>query len=83
MIRAAMPDWRSTPEEMFAEGDMVVERWTGRGTHSGPLFGAAPTGAKVTVPGVVFYRIRDGKISEFRGVFDRYALFQQIGLIPG
>src|SRR5687767_3117983 len=47
MLRSAFPDWYSTPEELLAEGDMVVERWTGRGTHSGPLFGAAPTGIKV------------------------------------
>jgi predicted ester cyclase len=82
MLRVALPDWHSTAEELVAEGDMVVERWTGRGTHKGPLFGAQPTGAKVELPGVVFYRTRDGKICEFRGLFDRYALFQQIGLTP-
>jgi predicted ester cyclase len=82
MLRGALPDWHSTAEQLVAEGDMVVERWTGRGTFKGPLFGAQPTGAQITLPGVVFYRIRDGKISEFRGVFDQYALLQQIGLIP-
>jgi predicted ester cyclase len=81
MLRDAFPDWHSTPEELIAEGDTVVERWTGRGTHERPLFGATPTGKQVTLPGVVFYRITDGKISEFRGLFDQYALFQQIGLI--
>jgi steroid delta-isomerase-like uncharacterized protein len=82
MFKSAFPDWRSTPEEMIAEGDTVVERWTGRGTHRGALFGAAPTGKTVTLPGVVFYRIRDGKIAEFRGYFDQYSLLQQLGLIP-
>ena len=83
MFRSAFPDWHSTPEEMIAEGDRLAERWTGRGTHQGALFGAAPTGKIVTLPGVVFYRIRDGKIAEFRGYFDQYSLLQQLGLIPG
>jgi predicted ester cyclase len=33
-------------------------------------------------PGVVFYRIADGKIAEFRGQFDRMSLMQQLGVIP-
>jgi hypothetical protein len=36
----------------------------------------------VTVPGVVFYRIRDGKIAEFRGSFDLLRLLQQLGAAP-
>ena len=82
MIRSAFPDWHSTPEEMLVEGDRVVERWTGRGTHRGEFQGIAPTGKSVAVPGVVFYRITDGKITEFRGQFDRMSLMQQLGVIP-
>ncbi|MBA2518790.1 MAG: ester cyclase [Chloroflexia bacterium] len=82
MIRAAFPDWHSTVEELLVEGDRVVERWTGRGTHQGEFQGIAPTGKQVAVPGVVFYRIADGKITEFRGQFDRMTLMQQLGVIP-
>lgn len=81
-LRQAFPDWYSTPEELVADGDMVVERWTGRGTHRGEFQGISPTGARVAVPGVVFYRIRDGKIAEFRGSFDMLSLLQQLGAIP-
>ena len=81
-IRAAFPDWHSTVEEMLVEGDCVAERWTGRGTHRGEFQGIAPTGKQVEVPGVVFYRIVDGKIVEFRGQFDRLSLLQQLGAIP-
>jgi steroid delta-isomerase-like uncharacterized protein len=80
-IRTAFPDWHSTVEEMVVEGDRVVERWTGRGTHRGDWQGIPPTGKQVAVPGVVFYRIADGKIVEFRGQFDRMSLMQQIGVI--
>ena len=81
-LRAAFPDWHSTPEELIAEGDSVAERWTGRGTHRGAFQGIAPTGRRVEVPGVVFYRIADGKIVEFRGSFDMMRMLQQLGALP-
>ena len=83
MVRSAFPDWHSTVEEMLVEGDRIVERWTGRGTHQGEFQGIAPTGKSVAVPGVVFYRISGGKIAEFRGRFDQMSLMQQLGVISG
>lgn len=82
MIRSAFPNWHATVEEMVVEGDRVAERWTGRGTHQGQFQNIAPTGKPVVVPGVVFYRITDGKIAEFRGQFDRMSLMQQLGVMP-
>jgi steroid delta-isomerase-like uncharacterized protein len=82
-IRAAFPDWHATVEELLVDGDRVAERWTGHGTHRGEFQGIAPTGKRVAVPGVVFYRIADGKIAEFRGQFDRMSLVQQLGAMPG
>ncbi len=81
--RNPFPDWHSTFEELIAEGDMVAERWTGRGTHRGELQGIPPTDKRVEVPGSVFYRIVDGKIVEFRGQLDMMSLMQQIGAVPG
>ncbi len=81
-LRTAFPDWHSTPEELIAEGDCVAERWTGRGTHRGAFQGIAPTGRRVEVPGVVFYRIAEGKIVEFRGSFDMMRMMQQLGALP-
>jgi predicted ester cyclase len=45
-LRAAFPDWSSTPEELIAEGDGVAERWTGRGTHRGNFKGSRPLGTR-------------------------------------
>jgi steroid delta-isomerase-like uncharacterized protein len=81
-FRTAFPDWHSTVEEMIAEGDSVAERWTGRGTHRGALQGIPPTGKRVEVAGVVFYRFEDGRIVEFRGRFDTMSLMQQLGVAP-
>ena len=78
-IREAFPDWHSTFEELVAEGEKVAERWTGRGTHRGEFQGIAATGRRVAVPGTVFYRIVGGKITEFRGQFDRLAMLEQLG----
>ena len=80
-FRASFPDWHSTFEELVAEGDRVAERWTGRGTHRGELWGIPPTGKRVEAPGSVFYRIAGGKIVEFRGQFDMMGLMQQLGVI--
>ena len=44
MIRAAFPDWSSTPEDMVVEGDKVAARWTVRGTHQGDFMGIPATG---------------------------------------
>ena len=79
--RESFPDWHSTLEDLIVEGDRVAERWTGRGTHLGEVWGIPPTGKLVEVPGSVFYRIVGGKIVEFRGQFDMMGLMQQLGAI--
>jgi predicted ester cyclase len=38
-FRAALPDIRLTVDDLAAEGDKVVWRWTAQGTHQGPLMG--------------------------------------------
>src|SRR5205823_5193203 len=45
MYRAAFPDMHVDIEQMVAEQDVVVVRWTGRGTHLAPLQGIAPADA--------------------------------------
>ncbi len=44
MSRTALPDFHTTIEDMIAEGDKVVQRFTARGTHKGEFMGIAPTG---------------------------------------
>lgn len=80
-LRNAFPDWHSTQEDLIVEGDRVVERWTGRGTHQRLFQGIPATGKQVAVPGFVYYRIANGKIAEFRGLFDGLSMLQQLGAL--
>jgi predicted ester cyclase len=77
----AMPDWRVTIEDLVAEGDKVAKRWVFRGTHTGDLFGVAPTGRQVEMRAMTLYHIVDGKVREIHWNFDLYGLLQQIGAI--
>jgi steroid delta-isomerase-like uncharacterized protein len=82
MYRAAYPDTRFTIEDQIAEGDEVVTRWVGRGTHQGELMGIAPTGRVVTVTGIEIDRIAGGKIEETWVSYDALGMMQQLGVAP-
>jgi steroid delta-isomerase-like uncharacterized protein len=80
--RAAFSDLRITVDQQIAEGEYVVTRWTGRGTHDGELFGISPTGKSVEATGISIARIVDGKIVEDRTEWNALGLMQQVGAIP-
>jgi predicted ester cyclase len=82
VYRNAFPDIQFTIDEQIAEGDKVVTRWTGYGTHKGELAGIPPTGKSATVTGIGIDRIVNGKIVESWGTFDQFGMLQQLGVIP-
>ena len=82
MLFAAFPDQHWTIEELIAEGEKVVNRFTWRGTHQGEFMGIPPTGRRVEVKGVVIDRIVEGKIADTRILMDNLGLMQQLGAIP-
>jgi steroid delta-isomerase-like uncharacterized protein len=63
-LHAALPDVHVTLHELTAEEDRVAVRATWQGTHLGRLFGIAPTGRRVTIHGIVLWRIENGRIAE-------------------
>jgi steroid delta-isomerase-like uncharacterized protein len=79
--RSAFPDIEIRIEEQVAEGDLVVTRWTGTGTHKGELMGVAPTGKGTTVTGVTIDKIKDGKIVESWNNWDTLGLMRQLGVV--
>jgi steroid delta-isomerase-like uncharacterized protein len=82
MMRGGFPDIQWTLEEMVAEGDKVAARFIMRGTHQGTFFGVGPSGKKIAVQAMNFYRLSDGKFVEERGQPDMLGLLQQIGAAP-
>ena len=76
--RAAFPDWNEEIEDIIAEGDKVVTRFTSRGTHKGKFMGIPRTGKKVKISEVAVFRIADGKIVEQWGYPDLQGLRRQL-----
>jgi predicted ester cyclase len=88
-FREAFPDlnfWGAA--DLIAEGDYVVGRWEGGGTHTGTAFsdflvGSLPaaTGRTMRFTGTTVLRLKEGKIIEEIGLDDGVTALQQLGLI--
>jgi predicted ester cyclase len=89
-FRAAFPDlnfWGTA--DLIAEGDYVVGRWEGGGTHSGPAFDDLPVGSlpaesgrSMRFTGTTVLRVENGLITEEVGLDDGVTVLKQLGLIP-
>ena len=79
---AAFPDLRLTIEDMVAEGDEVVTRWTSHATHTGNFIGIPPTGKSASITGITINCIVEGKSVETWTNFDMLGLLQQLGVVP-
>jgi predicted ester cyclase len=83
MFRAALPDWHSDLDQLVQEDDIVVERFTASGTHTGAeLMGVPATGRTIVLAGINVFRIADGRIVERWGRLDELGLLRQLGLVP-
>jgi len=73
---------RFTIEDVIAEGDKVVVRWTNSGTHVGEFLGIPPTNKTFSIAGIDIYRLSGGKLAEHWHVVDVFGQLQQLGLLP-
>lgn len=88
-FREAFPDLKfEGAADLIAEGDHVVGRWQGGGTHTGPAFsdfliGSLPaaSGRKMHFTGTTVLRLENGKIAEEIGLDDGVTALTQLGLI--
>jgi hypothetical protein len=74
--------WRMTVDEMIAENNRVMVRWTFYGTQDGEFSGLPPTHKQVVYSGINIFRIEDGRIAEIWDISDRLWLWQQLGVLP-
>ena len=88
-FRAAFPDLKfGGAADLIAEGDYVVGRWEGGGTHTGAAFsdflaGSLPaaTGRKMHFTGTTVLKLKNGKIVEEIGLDDGVTALTQLGLM--
>jgi steroid delta-isomerase-like uncharacterized protein len=73
---------RFTVEDVVAEGDKVVVRWTNAGTHVAEFGGIPATGRSFTIAGIDVYRVANGAICEHWHVIDQLSMLGQLGLLP-
>jgi steroid delta-isomerase-like uncharacterized protein len=81
-ILSAYNPMRFKMEDVVAEGEKVVVRWSQTATHSGNFMGIPPTGRAVTVAGIDIHALRDRRMAEHWHVVDMFGLLQQLGVIP-
>jgi predicted ester cyclase len=80
IVRGLAP--RFTVEDVVAEGDKVVVRWTNAGTHVGDFLGAPPTGRSFTIGGIDVYRVDGELLAEHWHQLDQLSMLGQLGLLP-
>jgi predicted ester cyclase len=80
---AAFPDAQITDEDVIAEGEKVVRRYTTHATHQGEteMFGP-PTGRQIELKGITIHRIEGGKIVEEWESYDNLSMMKQLGFAP-
>lgn len=81
-MRTASSDLVIAIDDIIAEGDKVVIRYTGRGTNTGPFGGLPPTGKRLSISGVTVYRFSDGKIVEEWTTYNMLEILRQLGYYP-
>ena len=82
LILDAFNPVRFTLEQVIAEEDKVVVRWSQTATQSGSFMGIPPTGKEFTIAGIDIHAVRGGRMAEHWHVVDQLALMQQLGLMP-
>jgi steroid delta-isomerase-like uncharacterized protein len=79
MLYAAFPDLTLHIKDIVAEGDKVVVRFEGPGTHSGTPFAGVPaTGKHAVWKGLVMYHVVGDKITEAWADWDDWGLIEQL-----
>jgi steroid delta-isomerase-like uncharacterized protein len=79
---ASFPDYHWNVEDMIAEGDKVVYRFTMHGTDTVGFMGLPPTGKQVSVAAIGILRFANGKAVERWNIGDALGMLQQLGIIP-
>jgi predicted ester cyclase len=78
-FRAAFGDRDFRTDHFMQDGDWAACFGNCHATHRGELMGIAPTGKRITIPYIDFWRIDDEKIVENRVSVDYASVLKQLG----
>jgi steroid delta-isomerase-like uncharacterized protein len=81
-IRTSFDEFKFDVQEAVADGDIVALRIIHRGVHNGNYVGIPPTGKRVAIPEIAWYRVRDGKVVEGRLMLNAFDVLNQLGILP-
>jgi predicted ester cyclase len=79
--RLAFPDTAVEILIQIAEGNFAASHWRFTATSTGTYFGHPPTGKEIVWTGVQIDRFEDNKIAESWVSWDKFTLFEGLGLV--
>lgn len=82
LYRTAFPNLRITVEELTADGDTVLLRWTAHRAPTADRSGDASMSTAGTLTGTLTSRLAGGQIVESWVQWDREGALAQLGLLP-
>ena len=74
-------DWEFIGDDLIMDGDLVVEGFTARATHTHEFLGVEGTGRRFQIRGVLLFRFFDGLIAHEERVYDFSGMLIQIGVL--
>ena len=81
-LLSAFPDLQVDVEDLVADGEKLVTRYTVHGRHHGELMGIPATGKQISISGIAIDRFENGQSIEHWEIIDQLSLMQQLGVIP-
>ncbi len=81
-FHTAFPDLTMSVDDLLADGDRVIWRYTMTGTHSAPFLGIEATRRNVSITGITIFRLANGMLREGWINFDALGMLRQLGALP-
>ncbi len=79
-VKIAFEDFRNSIEEIISENNKSFVRLQYTGTHTGEIFGIAPTYKKVSYSGAALFTFKEDKIANVWVLGDLHNLLNQLKL---
>jgi hypothetical protein len=78
---AVFGDWEFIGDDLIMDGDIVVEGFTARATHTHEFLGVPGTNRRFQIRGVLLFRFANGLIAHEERIYDFSGMLIQIGVL--